>query len=296
MPSRVVTAWPVSSTRSPTTRVRTTPDRAEACRPTSSSRPSRADHSAASAVCALPVTGSSGMPTAGAKNRETKSNPSDPAAVTATPRRVSAARRVKSGRRAAHVGDLHDDVVQRAGVVHGDERCAERLGQPLRGGDRDDRGDREVERDRAVVGGLGGEDPGPRGEADAALEQAVAAQRVRGGEGGVPAQAHLDGGGEPTQPPLGVGPGLRAGERRLGQVHLQCHLLHPGLVRPARPVEDADGGRVACEGPVGEGVDDSDPHADDARAVRRGGTGPPAARRPHTGQATPSPSGSRPDR
>ena len=41
--------------------------------PVSSLRPSRSDHSGASAVCALPVTGSSLIPTAGPKKRETKS-------------------------------------------------------------------------------------------------------------------------------------------------------------------------------------------------------------------------------
>ena len=37
------------------------------------SRPRRADQNGASAVCALPVTGSSSMPTPGKKQRETKS-------------------------------------------------------------------------------------------------------------------------------------------------------------------------------------------------------------------------------
>ena len=53
--------------------VRTRPPRADACSPMSSSRPRRADQYGASAVWALPVTGSSGMPSAGAKKRETKS-------------------------------------------------------------------------------------------------------------------------------------------------------------------------------------------------------------------------------
>ena len=49
------------------------PPRAEACSPMRLSRPRSADHNGASAVWALPVTGSSGMPSAGAKKRETKS-------------------------------------------------------------------------------------------------------------------------------------------------------------------------------------------------------------------------------
>ena len=68
-----VTARPVSRVRSPRSAVRTRPERAEAWRPVSSVRPRRADQNGASAVWALPVTGSSSMPTLGKKQRETKS-------------------------------------------------------------------------------------------------------------------------------------------------------------------------------------------------------------------------------
>ncbi|CAM5457324.1 hypothetical protein SALBM311S_03085 [Streptomyces alboniger] len=48
-------------------------DAGEACRPVSSTRPRRSDQYGARAVWALPVTGSSSMPTFGKKQRETKS-------------------------------------------------------------------------------------------------------------------------------------------------------------------------------------------------------------------------------
>lgn len=84
-----VTAYPVRNVRSPASRTVTRPVRAEPWRPVSSVRPSRAAQNGASAVCALPVTGSSGTPTAGKKPRETKSYPragSSAAAVTISPR------------------------------------------------------------------------------------------------------------------------------------------------------------------------------------------------------------------
>jgi hypothetical protein len=56
------------------------------------------------------------------------------------------------------------------------------------------------------------------------------------------------------------------GERGLGVVDLQGHVLEPGVVREGRGgVEEEDPGRVAGEGAVGEGVDDSNPHEADAR-------------------------------
>jgi hypothetical protein len=49
-------------------------------------------------------------------------------------------------------------------------------------------------------------------------------------------------------------------------VDLQSHVLEPGVVREGRGgVEEEDPGRVAGEGAVGEGVDDSNPHGADAR-------------------------------
>ena len=64
------------------------------------------------------------------------------------------------------------------------------------------------------------------------------------------AQLDLDGRREPAQPePIALG----HQKRRLRQVHLGGDVLHPGRV--GRRVEQADGGRVAAEGPIGEGVD-----------------------------------------
>src|SRR5690606_38606660 len=103
VPSRTVTARPVSRTRSPATVTSTRPPRADAWKPTVWERPSRAAQYGASAVCAEPVTGSSGTPTAGAKNRDTKSwsAPGSAAAVTITPRIPS---RTDSARTAARSG------------------------------------------------------------------------------------------------------------------------------------------------------------------------------------------------
>jgi hypothetical protein len=49
-------------------------------------------------------------------------------------------------------------------------------------------------------------------------------------------------------------------EGGLGQVHFGSHLLHPGLVGPGIGIQQADGCGVACERPVGEGVDNPDTH------------------------------------
>jgi hypothetical protein len=68
-----VMACPLRWTRSPWTAQRTRPARADACNPVSLLRPSRAAQYGARAVCAMPVTGTSEIPSAGEKNRETKS-------------------------------------------------------------------------------------------------------------------------------------------------------------------------------------------------------------------------------
>ena len=73
MPSKIVIARPVMVTRSPSSSTLTRPDREDACSPTSDVCPSRSTQNGANTVCALPVTGSSGMPRFGAKRRETKS-------------------------------------------------------------------------------------------------------------------------------------------------------------------------------------------------------------------------------
>src|SRR5437588_2686760 len=87
-PSKMVTAWPDRYTRPAWVSVRTIPVRADAWKPTSWLRPSRSDQKGASTVWALPVTGSSGMPSAGEKKRDTKSysRPRSAMAVTVSPR------------------------------------------------------------------------------------------------------------------------------------------------------------------------------------------------------------------
>src|SRR5690606_20682156 len=102
VPETTVTARPASRTRSPARVTRTSPPRSDSCAPVSVSRPSLADQYGESAQCAEPVTGSSGTPTLGAKNRETKSV-SVPGAVTMTPRASIVARASMSGRRARTV-------------------------------------------------------------------------------------------------------------------------------------------------------------------------------------------------
>jgi hypothetical protein len=73
VPSNTVTARPVMVTRSPFSSTPTRPERRDTWRPRRDVLPSRSAQYGASAVCALPVTGSSGMPACGANTRETKS-------------------------------------------------------------------------------------------------------------------------------------------------------------------------------------------------------------------------------
>src|SRR5690606_21571088 len=85
-------------TRSLAKRTCSAPPRSEACSASSSVAPSRCCHQVASVQCAEPVTGSSGMPTAGAKTRLTMALSRSPRAVTITARTGSSASAVKSGR------------------------------------------------------------------------------------------------------------------------------------------------------------------------------------------------------
>ena len=73
-PRRTVTAPPASFTRSPAIVRCSVPPRADAWRATSSRRRSFVPHHGPSVQCAEPVTGSSSMPDAGAKKRDTMSN------------------------------------------------------------------------------------------------------------------------------------------------------------------------------------------------------------------------------
>src|SRR6476646_10039359 len=97
---KTVTAWPESRTRSPFTRTFRTPPRAESCRARRSSLRSRPLQKGPRQQWAEPVTGSSLIPNAGAKKRDTKSNSGlAERLVTITPRPPSAPRAPKSGRR-----------------------------------------------------------------------------------------------------------------------------------------------------------------------------------------------------
>src|SRR6185436_6699127 len=77
------TALPPIFTRSPSSEQNNSPPRHETCRAKSSFLPSFSAQYGISVQCAEPVTGSSGTPTSGAKNRDTKSDES-PFAVTIT--------------------------------------------------------------------------------------------------------------------------------------------------------------------------------------------------------------------
>ncbi len=74
-PRNTVTAWPIKTTRAPSTRTLTTPPRHETWCPLSELRPSFSAQYGPRQQCAEPQTGSSSTPTLGAKNRETKSWP-----------------------------------------------------------------------------------------------------------------------------------------------------------------------------------------------------------------------------
>ena len=83
-----------------------------------------------------------------------------------------------------------------------------------------------------------------------------ATEHVGGGQGGVTAQVHLGRGSEPPQVMRAVGAGNDEG--RLRQVHLAGDRLHAALVR--KGVHHGNGGRVAGEGTIGEGIDDDEVH------------------------------------
>ena len=75
-------------------------------------------------------------------------------------------------------------------------------------------------------------------------------QRVRGSQGGVAAQRHLAGRGEPADAPARA---LAHGEGRFGLVVLGGDALHQLVFQPG--IQPVDHGRVAAKRPIGEGVD-----------------------------------------
>ena len=86
------------------------------------------------------------------------------------------------------------------------------------------------------------------------MEPAVAPEHVGGGEGRVAAEGNLDGRGEPPQVVVAVG--ALGDERRLRQVHLGGHRLHPAI--GSGSVEHHHPGWVARERGIGERIDDGD--------------------------------------
>ena len=131
-PSKTVTARPVSVTRSPCSSTPTKPERDETWKPVSSVRPSRSAQYGARTVCALPVTGSSGMPACGAKTRDTKSygSPSAAGAVGIRPTEESSTLTAsRSGRSArtesssASSASRNAPFAVRPGPFHGRTEC-----------------------------------------------------------------------------------------------------------------------------------------------------------------------------
>ena len=155
-----------------------------------------------------------------------------------------------------------DEVAEGAGRERRPRGDAERFREAVGRGDRGGRRGGEVERDRPVVGGMGDEDAAAAREADCARRAAVAVHRVGGRERRVAAQVRLDLRREPAQRPVGLATvAQRMGERRIREMHLRGHLLHPRFVGPlVGVVEQADRRGVAAERPVGERIDDPDPH------------------------------------
>jgi hypothetical protein len=78
---------------------------------------------------------------------------------------------------------------------------------------------------------------------------AILPEDVRTGQRGMATEGNFDSRGKPAQIKT-IWASVQ--ERRLGEVHLTCHVLHPlGL---ARPREDAHGSRVAGKEGICKGI------------------------------------------
>src|SRR6478672_2384477 len=165
-----------------------------------------------------------------------------------------------------------DEVAEGAGRVRRPWGGAERFYEAFGRADLGRRRGGEVERDRPVVGAVGDEDAAAAREADCARRTAVTVHRVGGRERRVAAEVRLDLRREPAQRPVGLAAvAERMGERRVREIHLRGHLLHPRFVGPrVGIVEQADGSGVAAERPVGERIDDPDPHGPTLGPCRSG--------------------------
>ena len=225
------------------------PPRAEACSPTSSARPSRSAQNGASAQCAEPVTGSSSMPTPGAKKRLTQSMPSrSPGAVTMTPRASTAARARDVGRAS---GPQRPSRAPRRGRSGSGRRV-----------DVGARGPGRARRRRWSAPGAGRGSPSrssrrpPSGTRArrSRVEAPVPAQDVGAGERGVAAQVDLDRRREPAQVVRPVGSAGRGTPSPRGSSRWR-RAASDGV---GRAVEPAHGGGVPAEGGIGERVDDTD--------------------------------------
>jgi hypothetical protein len=126
----------------------------------------------------------------------------------------------------------------------------EGLGQIRRGVEGPDGLGREIQFNPFALA-VGGEQAAGGVEARLAVgrEDTGLPENMGAGQGGVAAEFDLDGGGEPAQAEAVV---FFDQEGGLGEVHFEGDALHP--VGVARLAEQADGGRIAGEGFVGEGV------------------------------------------
>ena len=80
-------------------------------------------------------------------------------------------------------------------------------------------------------------------------QMAILPEDVRAGQRGMATEGNFDSWGEPAQIKTIRAP---AQKRRLGEIHLTCHVLHPlGFTRRR---QDAHSGRVAGKGRVCKGI------------------------------------------
>src|SRR5450759_1432387 len=243
--SETVTACPPRITRLSSSRMWTMPPRQDTWAPTNSLRPVRVDHHGARVQWAEPVTGSSGIPTRGAKTRDTQSMPGwEAAAVTIMARVSIAARAVRSGCSCLTVSGSAHTTIRSKGATEDVPDSTEGGEQTIGRSTGCRRVGWEVHLDQTVVSECTGEYP-------ASGVELSSPHHVGRSQRGMPTEVDFGGRSKPPQvvPTVGAGDD----ERRLREVHLAGHVAHPRF--RCRSVEPAHRGRVAGEWTIGECVD-----------------------------------------